>query len=452
MTFPPIRKKKVLNPLEKAESEVKDLIKTLYPVSNERLSALSFQAPPPHVRADYSFSTFFIGEELKEDITLIAQRIVDNFNKASALVKELSFVGPYVNVTIEKEAYNEHAIDHLTVGGGPQKKKTKKADTVAISYFISDAFTDTDLARIFAVGASIGKCIAHSGSAVMQRCYVVGGKTAAEEKARIRSLKKHKTTTTALTPVTYRSGSEFSAQAEKMLKIAFAKGVAQTLGTTNAVVAVSESTPTPVLLRKQDGTLTSVVRHLCYIKELVATHPREMIFLCLQEDTVVLDTALALARHLGLLPEGVKLSILPVPPSTALGFRLTEDEAQYALLRCPYHKKLGTGDEGSAQFQTIKDELHALTQATADEPLHFEDRFRVIAHLLNFPKAVDQVVSLHNPASICMYLEELVAVARKVQVGKDARLAHATGNILEKGLKLLGLTAPPARGRRSRKK
>lgn len=435
----PTKKKFVPNPFEDLQTRIRKNIHSLSPLPKEVLNTVSLRSAPPYIHADYSFSTFSLGQYLRREPVLVAKKIVQTLLISSQFITKVDALGPYVNIELAKEPYIKKATEYIL------KKKNKFGEsvddttsTVLIDYFMSDTISTFDESRRALLGAVIGRCCALSGRKVVHDYYVANrciGKSGKRDN-RVRSLKKVYSVA-GTTMNHYTTEEEFAEATTKVMSTAFRNGAAEVVGDTRAVITVANSTAAPSVLRRQDGSITSLVRHLAYIKSLAKHKPTYLIFLCPREDMDMLDTTLVLAKQMKLLSLHTKLSMLPVPTGDGVSSSRSSRAVKYSMLRTPFHKQLQCDSGDLMQYHHINKVLKKLKQNRGTRLLNTEDRFHVVKFLLNFPSTVSKVVTNHDPSVICLYLEQLSQLSETLHVSRDPRLARATGAVLQNGLNLL---------------
>lgn len=164
------------NPLEELQKRLQAGMQNLFPTAKQFIGVPQLETPPSHVEADYSFSAFSVSSLLKKNPAVIAAQIIDYFSKANLpLVQNLSAIGPYVNIEVDKILFNNQALEHIyRQGKNFGSTKNHNPTRILVNYHVSDFITPlspTGLRQLL-TGHVVGACYEQAGNNVIHTYYI----------------------------------------------------------------------------------------------------------------------------------------------------------------------------------------------------------------------------------------------------------------------------------------
>ncbi len=421
------------NPLEELLVWARTAVQTLFPSADELLSTFVFDAPPPHIEADYSFPTFSLGASFKQDPSLIANTIATFLVQNShRFVKKIYAAGPYVNIEVEKELYCEKSLEHIL---NQEKKfgssKITKPTLISINHITPDLSSALSLngLRMFLVGKVIGRCYEIVGDTLQYNYYVAGSDAQKSQPPYV--FKK-------IMPLpVFHYEDRFDLESQEVIGRALKSGIAKYISNTKAIVTVpSDNTPS-LVLQKNDESTTSLTNYLAYIKYCLSKkNPSTLISIYLEKGTNATLPIFEIARQLEFVSPGIRVSVVSLGKTSGHESLSEIDRSlQYEIFRTPLHNGLALNSESNGHYLLITNLIKKLktTSKTSD----LKDAFPMVKLLASFPVILSKIRSSHEPAHLTTYLEEVVSQCEEPLVTRDRRLAHAVSIVLENGLKLL---------------
>ncbi|MDB4978974.1 MAG: arginine--tRNA ligase, partial [Candidatus Peribacteria bacterium] len=129
-----------INPLDTLASELIVGIKNVFPTIQKTVIKIKLENPPSHIKADYAFSTFLISDLIGVNPLTVAEKIVENFSKNSLkLSKRIFAAGPYVNIELDKQIYQQEVLNHiLSENNEFGTKSVKNPRAIIINYYSSN--------------------------------------------------------------------------------------------------------------------------------------------------------------------------------------------------------------------------------------------------------------------------------------------------------------------------
>ena len=164
------------NPLEELQVGLQSGIHKLFPTVDSLFNVFKLESPPSHIQADFSFSTFPLASLLGRNPTMIASQIIEYFSRDPFLFMERLFaVGPYVNIALNKNAFNKQALRHLFKEGiNFGSKKNKNRMPIIINYHVADFLEplSIDGLRQLLIGRVVGLCHQRLDNIVLHNYYL----------------------------------------------------------------------------------------------------------------------------------------------------------------------------------------------------------------------------------------------------------------------------------------
>lgn len=432
-------RKKSPNPFEELLYEVTAGIHNLFPPTKELAHELTFKPPPSNIEADYAFSAFSIASLVRQDPVKIATRIAEYFSENPLkIIKKVYAIGPYINIEVDKQSYREKALNHI-LDQGKQfgTYHGKNSSTVFINYFSSD-FTSRltlDSLRTLLVGKAIGECYKKSSNTVKHNYYVTDWYAEKRRKIILKNMQKtHREIGIRIS--SYTTESEFVSLGREVVDDALKQSLARHAANTQAVITSPFDSAPPLVLQKNDGSVTSFVRHLAYIK-CCLSETRLSTFICISAEgqAHVIEALLTNARRLKYLPMGIKTSTIFISQTDKKFPMKIDRPLQYTVLRTPINKEIEFEPEDHTCYSRIVNFIDQLKTHTEKPDLINE--FSIIKLLISFPVIIADVQSSHEPSHVCAYLEEVLQQCEKLSVGQDELLSKAVAVVLKNGLNLL---------------
>ena len=235
----------------------------------------------------------------------------------------------------------------------------------------------------------------------------------------------------------YTTESEFVSLGREVVDDARKQSLAGYAANTQAIIISSFDNTPSLVLQKNDGSVTSFVRHLAYIK-CCLSETRLSTFICVSAkgQAHVVEALLTNARRLKYLPMGIKVSTMFINQAEKQDLPLRIDPSlQYTILRMSLNKEIELESEDHTYYSHIVSFIDQLTPRTKKTDLINE--FSIIKLLISFPMIIADVQSSHEPSHLCAYLEEVLQQCEKLSVGQDKLLSKAVAVVLKNGLNLL---------------
>lgn len=461
--------KRFPNPLEELLIEITTGIQHLFPQLKGSSYQLVLENPPNFIESDYSFSTFSIAVLTKLSPVDIAARIVEYFaENPLVIINEVNAIGPYVNIEVDKKLFRKKSLAHILDQG---KKfgtyNLKNHASVIICYTSSNStskMTLDDLRQLL-VGKVIGECYIRGGDYVKYNYYIAdwdteqndGVKTQLKKyfqapqyrrrnvlkllkkrkKIILKNIKKtHKRIGFSIS--SYDLESEFFLLGKKVVEDAMRQKLAAHAANTQVVITLPIDKIPPLVLQKNDGSVTSFARHLAYIKScLLKTRTSAMICLSSKEKTNSTEYLIALAKKLKYSSTEVSINAVYLSQNYSHEDLLTniDPSLKYSILRTPLNKEIDISAESLTYYSRIVNVTNQLTIWSGENDL-FDD-FNIIKLLISLPMVIRDVRLSHDPSCICMYLEEVVQECKKKLTNDDKLLSKAVLIVLNNGLNIL---------------
>ena len=421
------------NPLEELLAETRVVIQSLFPQATEWSLKLDFTAPPAHVRADYSFSTYELAVIVGSAPEFCAHEIVKRFQESKSLhLTSIEAVGAHINLEVNKKYFLKRAVEYICNGKGSHTEDSNPLSESGLIHCVpTRQISNLDVLRMVLVGAVVTECYKRVSREVFHTWYLPldSEKVGFGISDFLKRANQH---------VLKFSEDELSSTKTAMVDTALEVGVVEHIYHTNAIVSTSIAVP-PVLLVKNDGTITDFMRHLSSLKlSNSKTKLSTFIFISLQNQVDTMGSFLVHAKYFHTIAPDTECRSIFITETAHEELPSKVDESYcYAILRTPLYKEICLTSESLLQFSYLKSVVAQLKTRVEVGVLN-NSAFEIIKLLIIFPKVTSDMRYAGDPSILCKYLEE---VAEKSKNLKDCnvQLVQCIKIVLENGLDYLNL-------------
>ncbi len=426
----------VPNPYDEILSFTFTKIRGFLASENDSLAELTLHSPPPHVKADYSFSTFFLRRDRNQDATKVASRVAQHLGDGKhRLIKRIFAVGPYVNIEVNQELFSKQVLTHIQKEadrfGLPRSERREHMSIECVSS-IPTAPLASDEVRMLIVANVLRTWHELAGKTVALSYYLDSSASINHrhreevEKMMKRSLVRYK-------------HCDEERDANNVVAEALKQGVAEYISGTEAVITTPMAQLSPEILQKNDASPTRTAKHIAHIRTIAGQKElTSIIYMYSDRDANVMATILGNARRLDYLFTGLRFSavgvgVMPknIPVATS------EDELRYLILGTPLHQTLTWPEGFNPKLDQIRRLISGLqtnsTAVTNGAP------FDLLKLLALFPTVVERAYRVNEPAFIPEYLDNIVMYLKTLEANPDEDARDATRIVLQNGLRLLTL-------------